>query len=110
MPSASALRVSATVSLVEAQPVPAMTGLRPATVFDGGLHEPDALVEGAEARLAGGAGDDEAVAEVVLDEVFDQFGVAPVVDLLVFAVRGVTRGQQDLAVCFAQVHGWASLF
>ena len=33
MPSASALRVSATVSLVEAQPVPAMTGLRPATVL-----------------------------------------------------------------------------
>ena len=60
-------------------------------------NELDALIEGAEARLAGGAGDDEGVAQVVFNEVFDQILIDLVVDLFLL-VEGGHQGQENLPV------------
>ena len=74
-------------------------GLAPGGGLDGGLHQLHPLVKGEQAGLAGGAGDDEGIAQVVLNEVLDEFGILAVVHLFVGVIGG-DEGQQDLAVLF----------
>ena len=72
--------------------------------FDRGLHELYALVKGQQGSFAGGAGNDEAVAEIVLLKVVYQLCIGAVADVLVIVI-GSDEGQKDLAVfCNKLVH------
>ena len=46
------------------------------------------LIKRQQGSFAGGAGDDEGVAEVVRDDVLDQLGILAIVDLFVFVIGG----------------------
>lgn len=50
-------------------------GLAACSCLDSGLHQLDALVEGQQGSFAGGTGDDQGVAQVVLDQVLDQLSI-----------------------------------
>ena len=78
-------------------------GLTACGGLDGGLEQLHALVERQQGSFAGGAGDDEGVAEVVRDDVLDQLGILAIVDLFVFVIGGDER-EQNLAVFLLEVH------
>ena len=61
------------------------------------FHQLDTLVEGEQRSFAGGAGDNQGITQVILDQVVDQVRVHIVADLLVLIVGG-NEGQQDLAI------------
>ena len=68
------------------------------------LHQLDALVKGQQRGFARGAGDDQRIAQIVLDKVLDQFGIAVVIDVLVLVI-GRDEREQYLSVLFLKLHG-----
>ena len=65
--------------------------------LDGRLHQLDALVKGQQRGFARGAGDDQRIAQIVLDKVLDQFGIAVVIYVLVLVI-GRDEREQYLSV------------